>query len=107
MRHRAGNDFNLLRPRRRQVVAVAALVTALNFTAASWLPMIAGLALIGMIYGAIGALGGAVLDKLAATYLILFLVMTDFGGRAELDVSHRTRLARRPAAGLRAVARDV
>ena len=61
------------------VVAVAAIVTALNFTAASWLPMIAGLALIGMIYGAIGALAGAVLDKLAATYLILFLVMTDLG----------------------------
>jgi hypothetical protein len=61
------------------VVAVAAIVTALNFTAASWLPMIAGLALIGMIFGAIGALAGAVLDKLAATYLILFLVMTDLG----------------------------
>lgn len=61
------------------VVAVAAIVTALNFTAASWLPMIVGLALIGMIYGAIGALAGAVLDKLAATYLILFLVMTNLG----------------------------
>jgi ABC-2 type transport system ATP-binding protein len=45
------------------VVAVAAIVTALNFTAASWLPMIAGLALIGMIFGAIGALAGAVLDS--------------------------------------------
>lgn len=61
------------------VVAVAAIVTALNFTAASWLPMIGALALIGLIYGAIGALAGAVLDKLAATYLILFLVMTDLG----------------------------
>ena len=61
------------------VVAVAAIVTAINFTAASWLPMIAALALIGLIYGAIGALAGAVLDKLAATYLILFLVMTDLG----------------------------
>jgi hypothetical protein len=61
------------------VVAVAAIVTALNFTAASWLPVVAALALIGLIYGAIGALAGAVLDKLAATYLILFLVMTDLG----------------------------
>jgi hypothetical protein len=61
------------------VVTVAAIVTALNFTAASWLPMLAALALIGLIYGAIGALAGAVLDKLAATYLILFLVMTDLG----------------------------
>jgi hypothetical protein len=34
---------------------------------------------IGLIYGAIGALIGAVLDKLAATYLMLFLVMTDVG----------------------------
>lgn len=61
------------------VVGVSVLVTALNFSAASWLPVIAALALIGLIYGAIGALAGAVLDKLAATYLILFLVMTDLG----------------------------
>ena len=35
--------------------------------------------LVGLIYAAIGALAGALLDKLAATYLILFLVMTDLG----------------------------
>lgn len=61
------------------VVGVAAATTAVNFTAASWIPMIGALALIGLIYGAIGALAGAVLDRLAATYLILFLVMTDLG----------------------------
>jgi hypothetical protein len=61
------------------VVAVAAIVTALNFDAASWLPVIGALALIGLIYGAIGALAGAVLDKLAAAYAILFMVMTDLG----------------------------
>ena len=61
------------------VVTVAALVTALNFTPVSWPPLIAGLVLIGLIFGAIGALAGAVLDKLAATYLILFLVITDLG----------------------------
>jgi hypothetical protein len=61
------------------VVAVAGLVTALNFTPASWPPLIAALVLLGLIYGAIGALAGAVLDRLAATYLILFLVMTDIG----------------------------
>jgi hypothetical protein len=61
------------------VVAVSAVVTALNFTPASWPPLIAALALIGLIYGAIGALGGAVLDRLAATYLMLFLVITDIG----------------------------
>lgn len=61
------------------VVTVSALVTALNFTPASWAPLIAGLVLLGLIYAALGALAGAVLDKLAATYLMLFLVMTDLG----------------------------
>lgn len=61
------------------VVGVSVLVTALNFGAASWPPVIGALALIGLIYGAIGALAGAVLDKLAATYLMLFLVLTDVG----------------------------
>jgi ABC-2 family transporter protein len=61
------------------VVTVSAVVTALNFTPKSWPPLIAALVLIGLIYGAIGALAGAVLDKLAATYLMLFLVMTDVG----------------------------
>ena len=61
------------------VVTVSAVVTGLNFTPASWLALIAALVLTGLIYGAIGALAGAVLDKLAATYLVLFLVMTDIG----------------------------
>ena len=61
------------------VVAVAAVVTALNFDAASWVPLIASMLLLGLIYAAIGALAGALLDKLAATYLMLFLVMTDIG----------------------------
>lgn len=59
------------------VVGVSVLVTALNFTPASWTPLIAALVLIGLIYAALGALAGAVLDKLAATYLILFFAMTD------------------------------
>jgi hypothetical protein len=61
------------------VVAVSAAVTAVNFTPVSWVPLIAALILIGLIYGSIGALAGAILDKLAATYLILFLVFTDVG----------------------------
>lgn len=61
------------------VVAVSAVVTALNFTPASWPPLIAALVLIGLIYGVIGALVGAVLDRLAATYLMLFVVITDIG----------------------------
>ena len=39
----------------------------------------AALLLLGLIYGALGALAGALLHKLAATYLILFLVTTDPG----------------------------
>jgi len=61
------------------VVGVSAVVTAFNFTPKSWPALIAALVLIGLIYGAIGALAGAVLDKLAATYFVLFLVMTDIG----------------------------
>jgi hypothetical protein len=61
------------------VVGVSVLVTALSFTPASWPPLIAALVLLGLIYAAIGALVGALLDKLAATYLILFLVMSDLG----------------------------
>jgi hypothetical protein len=61
------------------VVAVSALVTALNFAPDSWPWLLAALVLLGLTYGAIGALAGAVLDKLAATYLIFFLVMTDIG----------------------------
>jgi hypothetical protein len=52
---------------------------ALGFTPASWPPVIGALVLTGLIYAAIGALAGALLDKLPATYLILFLAMTDFG----------------------------
>lgn len=59
------------------VVVVSAVVIAIGFSPASWPPLIAALVLIGLIYAAIGALAGALLDKLAATYLILFLVMVD------------------------------
>ena len=60
-------------------VLVAAVVTGLNVTIESWPPVIGAFVLIGLIYAAIGALVGALLDKLAATYLILFLAMTDLG----------------------------
>lgn len=60
-------------------VTVSAAIMALVFTPASWLPVIGALVLTGLIYAAIGALVGALLDKLPATYLILFLVMTDLG----------------------------
>lgn len=61
------------------VVAVSAIVTALSFSIASWVPFLGSLVLIGLLYASIGALAGAVLDRLAATYLILFLALTDLG----------------------------
>jgi hypothetical protein len=61
------------------VVTVSAIVTALYFDPGAWTPFVGGLVLIGLIYAALGALAGAVLDKLAATYLMLFLAMTDLG----------------------------
>ncbi len=61
------------------VVAVSALVTGLNFTPDSWGPLLVALTLLGLIYAGIGALAGALLDKLGATYLMLFLVLTDLG----------------------------
>lgn len=61
------------------VVAISAIVTALNFTPASWAPLLTAMVLLGLIYAGIGALAGALLDKLAATFLMLFLVMTDLG----------------------------
>lgn len=61
------------------VVAISAVVTALNFTPASWAPLLTAMVLLGLIYAGIGALAGALLDKLGATFLMLFLVMTDLG----------------------------
>jgi hypothetical protein len=60
-------------------VVVSAIMLGLVLTPASWPAVIAALVLMGFVYAAIGALVGALLDKLAATYLILFLVMTDLG----------------------------
>jgi hypothetical protein len=61
------------------VVVVSLAVTAAYFTPAAWVPFVTAAVLLGLIYGALGALLGALLDKLAATYLMLFLVMTDLG----------------------------
>ena len=59
------------------VVAVSAIVTAFAFDPSSWISFSAGLLLIGLLYASLGALTGAVLDRLAATYLMLFMAMTD------------------------------
>ena len=54
-------------------------MTAASFTPAAWLAFVAAALAIGLIYAALGALAGALMDKLGATYLMLFLVMTDVG----------------------------
>lgn len=61
------------------VVAVSIAVTSYFFTPKSWLTFVSAALLLAVIYGALGALFGALLDKLAATYMMLFLVMTDLG----------------------------
>ncbi len=61
------------------VVAVSMAVTAASFTPAAWSRFLAAALLIGLIYAALGALAGALLDKLAATYVMLFLALTDLG----------------------------
>jgi len=61
------------------VVGVSMGITAVNFTPVSWLPFAGAALLTGIIYAAIGALAGALLDKLSATYLVLFFALTDLG----------------------------
>jgi hypothetical protein len=58
-------------------VVVAAAAIALNFDPRSWPPVVGALILTGLIYGGIGALVGVLLDRLAATYAILFIVAAD------------------------------
>lgn len=61
------------------VLTVSLAVTALSFTAASWPAFIAGNLLVGLTYACIGALAGAALGQLGATYLVLFLAMLGTG----------------------------
>jgi hypothetical protein len=58
-------------------VVASAVAVALNFTPRMWPAVIGALVLTGVIYGGIGALVGVLLDKLAATYAILFIVAAD------------------------------
>jgi hypothetical protein len=61
------------------VVGTSLAVTALSFTPRAWLWFgVADLA-IGLTYGSLGALAGALLGRLGATYLILFAAMLDLG----------------------------
>jgi hypothetical protein len=58
---------------------VSSAVTALNFTPASWPVFVAGTLLVGLTYACIGALAGAALGQLGATYLVLFTAMLGTG----------------------------
>ncbi len=61
------------------VVVVSLTVTALSFTPQRWLGFIVANLLIGLIYACIGALAGAGLGRLGATYFMFFLPMVDLG----------------------------
>jgi hypothetical protein len=61
------------------VVVVSVAVTALSFSPKLWVPFIIGTLLAGLIYAMLGALAGAAVGKLVATYLILFGAMLDLG----------------------------
>jgi len=61
------------------VLTVSLAVTALSWTPASWPTFIVGNLLVGLTYACIGALAGAALGQLGATYLVLFLAMLGTG----------------------------
>lgn len=61
------------------VVAVSLAVTALSFTPEQWPPFVLANLMIGVTFGAIGALAGALLGRLGGTYFMLFLPMIDLG----------------------------
>jgi len=58
---------------------VSLLVTAKDFTPHSWLGFAIGTTAIAITYAGIGALAGALLGRVGATYLVLFLSMIDIG----------------------------
>lgn len=60
-------------------VAVSLAVTALSFDPASWPWFVTGNLLVGLLYAAAGALAGALLGQLGATYTLLFAAMLGMG----------------------------
>lgn len=61
------------------VVAASVAVTAISFAPESWTWFLIGSLLIGLTYACIGAIAGAALGELGATYLILFFAMLGMG----------------------------
>jgi ABC-2 type transport system permease protein len=61
------------------VVVVSLAVTMRNFELVRW-PVFAGaLVVVGILYGALGALAGALLDRVVAVYVVFFFAMVDLG----------------------------
>ena len=61
------------------VVAVSLAVTAWRFDVQQWPAFAAAIALAGLEYGALGALAGALLGRIAAVYILFFGAMIDLG----------------------------
>ena len=61
------------------VVAVSIAVTAWKFDVRHWPAFVAATALIGLEYGALGALAGAMAGRIGAVYLMFFVPMIDLG----------------------------
>ena len=61
------------------VLTVSLAVTGLSWTPASWPVFILGNLLVGLSYACVGALAGAALGPLGATYVVLFLAMLGTG----------------------------
>jgi hypothetical protein len=60
-------------------LVVSLTVTALSFDPASWPVFVLGNLLVGLSYACIGALAGAALGQLGATYVVLFIAMLGMG----------------------------
>ena len=60
-------------------VVVSLVVTAFSFTPQSWFWFALGNVLMGLLYASFGALAGALLGQLGATYLVLFVAMLGTG----------------------------
>jgi hypothetical protein len=61
------------------VVSVSIGVTAWKFEVQQWPVFIAATGLIGLEFGALGALAGALLGRIGAVYLMFFVPMIDLG----------------------------
>jgi len=61
------------------VIVVSLAVTAASFQPEQWFPFAGATLLVGITFGAIGAIAGAALGRLGGTYFMLFLPMIDLG----------------------------